>query len=118
MAGLSAALLVLAACILSGRASAYYDQATPSLDKVSGMPPSDSETSSYLIPRLAHKYRPDSADWFDVNDPAFYLLTEAENEESMVSVQLYHIVSIILFYLILALRRGSVGASAKHHFPQ
>lgn len=91
MAGLSAALLVLAACVLSGRVSAYYDQATPSLEKVNGMPASDSETSSYLIPRLAHKYRPDSGDWFDVNDPALYLLTEAETEEALVSVELQHV---------------------------
>lgn len=83
MAGLSAALLVLAACVLSGRVSAYYDQATPSLEKVNGMSASDSETSPYLIPRLAHKYRPDSGDWFDVNDPALYLLTEAETEEAL-----------------------------------
>lgn len=35
----------------------------------------DQETISYLLPKLAAKYRPNS-EWAGVTDPRFYLLTE------------------------------------------
>ncbi|KAJ8913527.1 hypothetical protein NQ315_017078, partial [Exocentrus adspersus] len=38
----------------------------------------DPETISYLLPKLAAKYRP-SNDWSDVTDPRFYVLTEMES---------------------------------------
>lgn len=80
--------IVAAACALTwcGGVSAYYDTLTPSLQQVPGVPSADSETASYLIPRLAHKYRPPTGGWFDVADPRLYLLTENDNDDSQVSV--------------------------------
>ncbi|XP_074031151.1 corticotropin-releasing diuretic hormone 44 isoform X3 [Leptinotarsa decemlineata] len=40
----------------------------------------DQETISYLLPKLAAKYRPNS-DWAGVTDPRFYLLTEMESND-------------------------------------
>lgn len=74
---------VVVAVALTGVA-AYYDQSAPTLQQVAGVPAPDPETASYLLPRLAHKYRPPTGDWFDVPDPRLYLLTENENEETQV----------------------------------
>lgn len=80
--------LVAAACVLAwswcGGVSAYYDPLPASLQQVPGVPSPDSETVSYLIPRLAHKYRPPTGGWLDVTDPRLYLLTENDNEEPQV----------------------------------
>lgn len=38
----------------------------------------DQETVSYLLPRLASKYRPNSQ-WSGVTDPRFYVLTEMDS---------------------------------------
>lgn len=38
----------------------------------------DQETISYLLPRLASKYRPNSQ-WSGVTDPRFYVLTEMDS---------------------------------------
>ncbi|XP_023310197.1 uncharacterized protein LOC108917563 isoform X2 [Anoplophora glabripennis] len=40
----------------------------------------DQETISYLLPKLAAKYRP-SNDWSGVTDPRFYVLTEMESND-------------------------------------
>ncbi|XP_072376817.1 diuretic hormone 45 isoform X1 [Diabrotica undecimpunctata] len=40
----------------------------------------DQETISYLLPKLAAKYRPNS-EWTGVTDPRFYLLTEMESND-------------------------------------
>ncbi|KAG5881514.1 hypothetical protein JTB14_002630 [Gonioctena quinquepunctata] len=40
----------------------------------------DQETISYLLPRLAAKYRPNN-DWTGVTDPRFYLLTDMETND-------------------------------------
>ncbi|CAG9772006.1 unnamed protein product [Ceutorhynchus assimilis] len=40
----------------------------------------DPETINYLLPKLAAKYRP-SAEWRDVTDPRFYVLTEMDSNE-------------------------------------
>lgn len=79
--------IVAAVCALTwcSSVSAYYDQGTSSLQQLPGVPAPDSETASYLIPRLAHKYRPPTGDWIDVSDPRLYLLTENESEEAQVS---------------------------------
>uniref|UniRef100_A0A1B6BYX5 Corticotropin-releasing factor domain-containing protein n=1 Tax=Clastoptera arizonana TaxID=38151 RepID=A0A1B6BYX5_9HEMI len=79
MAALTSTLL-LAVFALTGGAVAYYDQATQSLEQLNGIPPPDSETNSFLIPRLAQKYRPDTGDWMDAVDPKLYVLTETGNE--------------------------------------
>ncbi|RZC31784.1 diuretic hormone 37 like protein, partial [Asbolus verrucosus] len=40
----------------------------------------DQETVSYLLPKLAAKYRPNS-EWSGVTDPRFYVLTEMESND-------------------------------------
>ncbi|EFA12664.1 diuretic hormone 37 like protein [Tribolium castaneum] len=40
----------------------------------------DQETVSYLLPKLAAKYRPNS-EWSGVTDPRFYVLTEMESQD-------------------------------------
>lgn len=42
--------------------------------------PADQETISYLLPKLAAKYRPNS-EWSGVTDPRFYVLTEMESND-------------------------------------
>uniref|UniRef100_A0A1B6MU21 Corticotropin-releasing factor domain-containing protein n=2 Tax=Graphocephala atropunctata TaxID=36148 RepID=A0A1B6MU21_9HEMI len=79
--------IVVVACALTTGVAAYYDQNTPLLQQVPGVPAPDPETASYLIPRLAHKYRPSTGDWFDVTDPRLYLLTENENDEAQGSAR-------------------------------
>ncbi|XP_054273468.1 diuretic hormone 45 isoform X2 [Macrosteles quadrilineatus] len=78
MAALQAVVVAVA---LTGVA-AYYDQSSPTLQQVASVPAPDPETASYLLPRLAHKYRPPTGDWLDVSDPRLYLLTENENDEA------------------------------------
>lgn len=83
MVALHPYVCVVVACFaLASTAVAYYDQGTPTLQQVPGVPVPDQETS-FLIPRLAAKYRPETGDWIDVSDPRLYLLTE--NEELQVS---------------------------------
>lgn len=89
-----ASTLLLVAFAFSGGVSAYYDQAAQSLEQLNSIPAPDSETNSYLIPRLAHKYRPDTGDWMDAVDPKLYLLTETGNEDAQVGI---HILAIFLY---------------------
>lgn len=62
----------------------------------------DRETLSYLLPRLAAKYRP-SGEWSEVTDPRFYVLTEMENEafENQVSLNLHSYIKTKIFQGIL-----------------
>lgn len=39
----------------------------------------DRDTITYLLPRLAAKYRP-SGEWSDVTDPRFYVFSEMDND--------------------------------------
>lgn len=61
----------------------------------------DQETVSYLLPKLAAKYRPNS-EWSGVTDPRFYVLTEMESNDIDNQVGIYKITpKKFLFYFSL-----------------
>ncbi|XP_046668390.1 diuretic hormone 45 [Homalodisca vitripennis] len=74
--------IVVVACALTTGVAAYNDEHYPILAQFLGAPTPDSETTSYLLPRLAHKYRPSEGGWIGVTDPELYMLTEKEDEET------------------------------------
>ena len=49
----------------------------------------DQETVSYLLPKLAAKYRPNS-EWSGVTDPRFYVLTEMESNDIDNQVKMWY----------------------------
>lgn len=70
--------LVCAAALVAVRgeeATNYFGRQLEPVDVAA-----DQETISYLLPKLAAKYRP-SNDWSGVTDPRFYVLTEMESND-------------------------------------
>jgi len=62
---------------------AYYE---PPLLQALAAPSADHETTSYLLPRLSAKFRP-QGDWESAPDPRFYVLTETERESNQVNTE-------------------------------
>lgn len=84
MAALHPFVYLMVTCFaLASTAVVNYDQGTASLQQVPGVLALDPETS-FLFPRLADKYRPETADWIDESDPRLYMLAENEGEELLV----------------------------------